>query len=109
MNLYSEECEILALASGLERLRDNNVEGYWLVWSMKATERHAPVWRKKTARQLQERQDGFDKLSNDRKRVLGTAKWFNVRNGHGFVNRNDTHENIFVNHRAVTQNNLYKI
>ncbi|XP_059566628.1 Y-box-binding protein 2-like [Myotis daubentonii] len=37
--------------------------------------------------------------------VLGTIKWFNVRNGNGFVNRNGTKEDAFVPQTAIKRNN----
>ena len=41
-----------------------------------------------------------------RKKVLGTVQWFSVRNGYGFINRNDTKEDVFVHLTAIKKNSL---
>ncbi|XP_072906369.1 Y-box-binding protein 1-like [Hemitrygon akajei] len=60
----------------------------------------------------QQQQPDKPKSPGERKvitaKVLGTVKWFNVQNRYGFINRNDTKEDVVVHQTAIKKSNARK-
>lgn len=42
------------------------------------------------------------------KKIMGTVKWFIVKNRYGFINKNYTKEDVFV-HQIAIKNNLRSV
>ena len=55
-----------------------------------------------------ERQENEEPKEIVATKVTGTVKWFNVKSGYGFINRNDTKEDVFVHQTAIVKNNPKK-
>lgn len=55
--------------------------------------------------QMDENNNFREKSSREASRITGTVKWFNAKNGYGFVTRHDTGEDVFVHFTAISRKN----
>lgn len=57
---------------------------------------------------ISEEIDSEDCETSEKQRISGTVRWFSVRDGYGFIARDDTDEEIFVHYNAIVSSITYE-